>query len=99
MKFATLSIMDHHPIWVVQSRHSTKRCWLRSRLLKPWGFIRCGLLNITSAITAVAQRRQFYWLQPHSAPGGFVGGGPDRCIRLIKRLEQWGVRRFLAIMN
>ncbi len=45
---------------------------------------------------AVGNTKAFAELQEKEL---IIVGGPDRCIRLIKRLEQWEVRRFLAIMN
>ncbi len=45
---------------------------------------------------AVGNTKGFAELQDK---GLIIVGGPERCIRMIQRLERWGVRRFLAILN
>jgi alkanesulfonate monooxygenase SsuD/methylene tetrahydromethanopterin reductase-like flavin-dependent oxidoreductase (luciferase family) len=45
---------------------------------------------------AVGNSKGFAELQDK---GLIIVGGPDRCIRMIQRLEHWGVRRFLAVVN
>lgn len=45
---------------------------------------------------AVGNTKSFAELQEK---GLIIVGGPDRCIRLLRRLEQWGTRRILAIFN
>jgi alkanesulfonate monooxygenase SsuD/methylene tetrahydromethanopterin reductase-like flavin-dependent oxidoreductase (luciferase family) len=45
---------------------------------------------------AVGNTKGFAELQDK---GLIIVGGPERCIRMIQRLERWGVRRFLAIVN
>ena len=45
---------------------------------------------------AVGNSKGFAELQEK---GLIIVGGPEHCIRMIQRLDRWGVRRFLAIMN
>lgn len=45
---------------------------------------------------AVGNTKSFAELQEK---GLIIVGGPDRCIRLLRRLEQWGVQRILVILN
>ncbi|NOT58388.1 MAG: hypothetical protein HOP18_27650, partial [Deltaproteobacteria bacterium] len=45
---------------------------------------------------AVGNTKSFAELQEK---GLIIVGGPDRCLRLLRRLEQWGARRILAIFN
>ena len=45
---------------------------------------------------AVGNTKSFAELQEK---GLIIVGGPDRCIRLLRRLEKWGVQRILVILN
>jgi alkanesulfonate monooxygenase SsuD/methylene tetrahydromethanopterin reductase-like flavin-dependent oxidoreductase (luciferase family) len=99
VKFATLSIMDHHPSAGRSVPAFYTEVLQQIEAAEAFGFHSVWFAEHHQQYVdtrAVGNTKSFAELQEK---GLIIVGGPDRCIRLLRRLEQWGVQRILAILN